>query len=240
MTFSSKLQKLRKAGNLSQEQLAAELHVSRQAISKWELGTLPDINNLVKISNFFDCSLDYLMSDIEDDSEGRLADNNQEPLDKKISDHSLYIPKKYLIFLISGFGMFISILSFIVLKFLSVIYPAPITRQAEDGSWYTGFVGYIDYHDLHGLIDVLFIIFMIAFTILTMFLFVRKSTSMKRRLSALLGYVMIMLLCMLVLYELHTKSFIVMNLPEIIALTIYIVCALFLLILGREKRIPLR
>ena len=61
MTFSSKLQKLRKDNNLSQEQLASELCVSRQAISKWELGTLPDINNLVKISNFFDCSLDYLM-----------------------------------------------------------------------------------------------------------------------------------------------------------------------------------
>lgn len=52
MTFSSKLQKLRKDNNLSQEQLASELCVSRQAISKWELGTLPDINNLIKISNF--------------------------------------------------------------------------------------------------------------------------------------------------------------------------------------------
>ena len=66
MTFSSKLQKLRKDNNLSQEQLASELCVSRQAISKWELGTLPDINNLVKISNFFDCSLDYLMNDDKD------------------------------------------------------------------------------------------------------------------------------------------------------------------------------
>ena len=63
MTFSSKLQKLRKDNNLSQEQLASELCVSRQAISKWELGTLPDINNLVKVSNFFNCSLDYLMND---------------------------------------------------------------------------------------------------------------------------------------------------------------------------------
>ncbi len=67
MTFSSKLQKLRKDNNLSQEQLASELCVSRQAISKWELGTLPDINNLVKVSNFFNCSLDYLMNDDKED-----------------------------------------------------------------------------------------------------------------------------------------------------------------------------
>ena len=52
MVFSEKLQKLRKENNLSQEELARELNVSRQAISKWELGTLPDINNLVKLSTF--------------------------------------------------------------------------------------------------------------------------------------------------------------------------------------------
>lgn len=36
MSFSDKLQKLRKKNGLSQEQLAAQLNVSRQAISKWE------------------------------------------------------------------------------------------------------------------------------------------------------------------------------------------------------------
>ena len=51
MTFSSKLQKLRKDNNLSQEQLASELCVSRQAISKWELGTLPDINKIANNEN---------------------------------------------------------------------------------------------------------------------------------------------------------------------------------------------
>ena len=38
MTFGEKLQKLRKAHGLSQEQLASQITVSRQALSKWELG----------------------------------------------------------------------------------------------------------------------------------------------------------------------------------------------------------
>ena len=42
MKFGEKLQKLRKENGLSQEQLAEKLNVSRQAISKWEMGTIPD------------------------------------------------------------------------------------------------------------------------------------------------------------------------------------------------------
>ena len=62
MTFGEKLQRLRKTNGLSQEQLSEKLNVSRQAISKWELGTIPDMDNILKISRFFDCSLDYLMN----------------------------------------------------------------------------------------------------------------------------------------------------------------------------------
>ena len=66
MTFSEKIQRLRRENGLSQEQLAERLNVSRQAVSKWELGTLPDVDNLIKISRFFDCSLDYLLGDSQE------------------------------------------------------------------------------------------------------------------------------------------------------------------------------
>lgn len=70
MTFAKKLQKLRKQNGLSQEQLAEKLNVSRQAISKWEVGTIPDMENMMKIGRYFDCSLDYLMNDeIDTDNE---------------------------------------------------------------------------------------------------------------------------------------------------------------------------
>ena len=43
MNFGEKLQKLRRGAGMSQEELARQLDVSRQAVSRWELdGTLPD------------------------------------------------------------------------------------------------------------------------------------------------------------------------------------------------------
>lgn len=72
--FSKKLIDLRAQYGYSQEALAEKLHVSRQAISKWELGiTLPEIENVVVISEFFDVSIDYLLKDdIQFDSHDNL------------------------------------------------------------------------------------------------------------------------------------------------------------------------
>lgn len=62
MSFNENLQNLRKNRNISQEQLAEKLDVSRQAISKWESGTgYPEMDKLLKICEIFDCSLDVLM-----------------------------------------------------------------------------------------------------------------------------------------------------------------------------------
>lgn len=62
MLLGEKLRKLRIARKLSQEQLADELRVSRQAISKWELGeSTPDTGNLVALSDYFGVSIDYLL-----------------------------------------------------------------------------------------------------------------------------------------------------------------------------------
>ena len=64
MTFGEKLGRLRKQRGLSQEELAVKLDVSRQAVSKWELGTtMPDIKNAVLLSDLFDVSTDYLLKD---------------------------------------------------------------------------------------------------------------------------------------------------------------------------------
>ena len=66
--LSEKLYKLRKSSGLSQEQLAEQLNVSRQAISKWESGTaIPESEKLIAISNYFDVSVDYLLKDGKED-----------------------------------------------------------------------------------------------------------------------------------------------------------------------------
>lgn len=62
--ITERLIKLRKEHNLSQEQLADELGVSRQAVSKWERGEAsPDTDNLIALAKLYDTSLDGLLLD---------------------------------------------------------------------------------------------------------------------------------------------------------------------------------
>lgn len=63
MEFNEKLQELRKQRGLTQEELAAQLFVSRTAISKWESGRgYPSIDSLKTISRYFSVSVDALLS----------------------------------------------------------------------------------------------------------------------------------------------------------------------------------
>lgn len=62
MELATALKAARQQANLSQQAVADELHISRQSISKWETGkTLPDIENLIRLSTLFDLSLDDLI-----------------------------------------------------------------------------------------------------------------------------------------------------------------------------------
>ena len=66
MTLGEKISKLRKENNITQEQLASMFGVSRQAISKWESDVAyPETDKLLKMSEMFKCSLDYLLRDRE-------------------------------------------------------------------------------------------------------------------------------------------------------------------------------
>ncbi len=62
MEFNNKLYELRKKKGFSQEELANRLNVSRQTVSKWEVGeSSPDMEKLVAISELFEISLDELV-----------------------------------------------------------------------------------------------------------------------------------------------------------------------------------
>ena len=62
MELGHKLKTLRKKSGYSQQQLAEQLNVTPQAISKWENDkSVPDIMNLVQLSEVYDVSLDYLI-----------------------------------------------------------------------------------------------------------------------------------------------------------------------------------
>ena len=72
MIFPEKLQVIRKSKGFTQDELAARLNVSRQAVAKWESGQgYPDISNLIGISDLFNVTVDYLFETAADNDMDR-------------------------------------------------------------------------------------------------------------------------------------------------------------------------
>lgn len=66
MNIADRIQTLRKVKGISQEGLADELGVSRQAVSKWESEqSMPDIDKIILMSDYFEVTTDYLLKGIE-------------------------------------------------------------------------------------------------------------------------------------------------------------------------------
>lgn len=60
--FYERLAELRKQRGLSQEELGEKVNVTRQTVSKWELGlTTPELDKLIELAKFFNCTVDYLV-----------------------------------------------------------------------------------------------------------------------------------------------------------------------------------
>lgn len=79
MKFEEKLIELRKQKGLSQEQLANQLGVTRQSVSKWESGsTLPELAKIMALSEIFDVSVDYLVKDQMECDSPNIAETKQE------------------------------------------------------------------------------------------------------------------------------------------------------------------
>lgn len=76
MSLGEKIREQRKNAGLSQEQLAEKLNVSRQAITKWETDKgIPDVSNLIAISDEFGLSLDELIKGDADVKKKIIADS---------------------------------------------------------------------------------------------------------------------------------------------------------------------
>ncbi len=87
MDFNNRLYQLRKQKGFSQEELANRLNVSRQTVSKWEVGdSTPDMEKLIAMSDLFDVSLDKLVMGKEEVSATPIAQKSEiaELLNEKV------------------------------------------------------------------------------------------------------------------------------------------------------------
>ena len=98
MNFSENIKKLRKENNLSQEELAEKLNVSRQSVSKWESNSAyPEMDKIIQISNMFNVGIDELLNkDIREVQEEKQVKSN---INKYIDDFLSFISKSIDMFL---------------------------------------------------------------------------------------------------------------------------------------------
>ena len=88
--FSKNLKKIRKENNLSQEQLADELGVSRQAISKWESAqAYPEMDKIIALCNKFDLNIDDLLN--KDIKEVKGEEESKKKLNNYINDFLKFV-----------------------------------------------------------------------------------------------------------------------------------------------------
>lgn len=125
MSFGENLQFLRKKNNITQEQLAERLGVSRQSVSKWESdGSYPEMEKLVQLCEMFSCNMDALLR-------GSVEENVKEDTahyDEHMNDFSKWIAGAvgFLIFnlglqcMLEGFGVAEEINQFIFWVFAAI------------------------------------------------------------------------------------------------------------------------
>ena len=86
MNIADRIQHLRKSRGISQEELAEQIGVSRQAVSKWESGqSTPDLEKIILLSDYFETTTDYLLKGMEPAKES----------EKKCLFHRRHDPERY-------------------------------------------------------------------------------------------------------------------------------------------------
>ncbi len=90
MILAEKITRLRKQNGWSQEELAEQLGISRQSVSKWESGaSIPDLDRIVTMSKIFQVSTDYLLRDELEDPEAEMKIVELSPVDEEELIHSI-------------------------------------------------------------------------------------------------------------------------------------------------------
>jgi transcriptional regulator with XRE-family HTH domain len=161
MTLGEKIQQQRKSKKLSQEELAARITISRQAVSKWELGeSKPDIDNIIQLSKLFGVTTDYLLVDDYKDSDISITQGSTEHERKKP-------PYSTIRFIGGMMCTILPVIAVFIVWLLSKIYPAPIAYYNEVTKlWKVGLDNFIWVHGLESFMSGCYIVFVTGMILL--------------------------------------------------------------------------
>ena len=123
MIFADKLILLRKKAGWSQEELAEQMNVTRQSVSKWEgAQSVPDLEKMIRLSELFEVSTDYLLKDEIEEAE-HINPSNDMPSLKRVSmeEAHAFLSVKSKTAKTIAYAAFLCILSPIALLVLSAI-----------------------------------------------------------------------------------------------------------------------
>lgn len=134
MIFADKLILLRKKAGWSQEELADQMNVTRQSVSKWEgAQSVPDLGKMIRLSELFGVSSDYLLKDEIEEAE-HINSSNDMPSLKRVSmeEANSFLSVKSRTAKTIAYAAFLCILSPIPLFILSAISESTAGVLNED------------------------------------------------------------------------------------------------------------
>lgn len=137
MIFADKLIELRKKSGWSQEELAEQMNVTRQSVSKWEgAQSVPDLEKIIQLSKLFGVSTDYLLKDEIEANENEPASlKTEEKLNVRrvsMEEANKFLAAKSQTAKTIACGVFLCIISPICLMILSVMSEKSLYNISEN------------------------------------------------------------------------------------------------------------
>lgn len=130
MKLCEKIVLLRKKVGLSQEALAEKLGVSRQAVSRWEVGSaLPDASNVLQLSRLFSVTADYLLNEEYDSDE-------DVPAVKSVSQKARYNVHRMMGIGMAAIGLLGNLMIYIISRCVKVNAPLRTYDETIGRYWY--------------------------------------------------------------------------------------------------------
>lgn len=134
MIFADKLIQLRKKNGWSQEELAEQMNVTRQAVSKWEgAQSIPDFDKMIRLSELFGVSTDYLLKDSIEETDPAYTPHTDTGHVRRITmeEASSFLSSKETTSKTIAYGVLLCILSPLCLMILTALSEVPGSQVTE-------------------------------------------------------------------------------------------------------------